>query len=154
NVGRQGGIGLFVLQGVRDVGEERALRLQTFHQFQRLLDGGMRRMRTMPQCIEKKNVETLNLGERAPRDLVEAGEVWGRSKTEAVDLRLSMQDLDDLEAQAEQLQVAVEDVHAHPGQSTEFVCGFEDVLKHLFYDRGRFFPGIQRQLFFMTKTQR
>ena len=56
-------VGGFVRQIVANMREKSSLGLQPFYDSQRIIDGGMRRVRPMPQRIQKKNVQVLQSGE-------------------------------------------------------------------------------------------
>ena len=51
------GFGAFVPQVVAHVREERAPGVELLHQLQRLFDGGVGGMRTVPQRVQKQHVQ-------------------------------------------------------------------------------------------------
>ena len=61
DVRRKSGISFLMRQIVRDVREERTFRLETFDDLQGILNRRMRRMRTMPERVQKQNVQVAQL---------------------------------------------------------------------------------------------
>src|ERR1700730_42844 len=98
---RQSGVGGLVRQIVANVREECPLRLHPFHNAQRILHRGVRGMRLVPQRIQKKNVEALQLVKRRFWNLAVIGEISRASKAVAVNLRLTMNQSHRLEARTE-----------------------------------------------------
>lgn len=60
-VSRQGRVGRFVRQIVTDVREKGALRFQPLHDLERVLHGGVRRVRLVPERIQKQDVQIFQL---------------------------------------------------------------------------------------------
>src|SRR6202041_314107 len=83
-------IGRLMRQIVANMCEERPLSFYPLHNAQRIFHCGMRRMRLVPQGVQKKNVQTFQLMKRRLRDFAVICEIGRASKAEAIDLRVAM----------------------------------------------------------------
>ncbi len=102
---RQRRLGRLMRQIVADVREIRSPRLQFLHPLEAPLDGRMRRMRPMPQCIQKQNVQSLQFRLRLFGNIAVIGQIRRRTKPEPQDdRRFSMRQPDRSKLQAEELK--------------------------------------------------
>src|SRR5581483_5835265 len=145
HVVRQHGVGRGMRQVVANMREERALRLEFFHDAQRVCHCRVRRMRLVSQRIQKENVEISQLLERLLRHFAEVGQIGRRSDAVAVDLGLTVNYRARLDARTDQFQLRY---------SAKLIVSLKDVTKHASQKVGRFRPGVEWNLPRAMKTQR
>src|SRR5579871_5906631 len=142
----QCGIRGFVSQIVADVGEKGSLRFHPFHDSQRILHRGVRRMGLVAQRIQEKNIQPFQLMKRRFGNLAVIGEVCRLPKSKAVNLCLSVNQPHRLEARAEQLHRTIDRPQFQLRQAAVLIIRVENVCKHPSQKRGRIGTGIERQL--------
>ena len=126
--------------------EKSALRTQAVDNGQRVSYGRMRRVRLMPQCIEKQNVEAFEFMHRGLGNFAVVSEVGGRAEAISVNLALAVNQNDRLEAHAENVDGAVDGTELQQRQPAEFVIRVKNVGEHPAQKRGGFGPSIQGKL--------
>ena len=99
----QGSVRGLVPQIVANVREEGPLWLQPVDNRQGILHRRVRGMGLVPQCIEKQDVEPLQLMQRRFRNLAVVGQVRSRAEPVAVNLRLSVNQDDRFELHSEDI---------------------------------------------------
>src|SRR5581483_11762602 len=154
HVVRQHGVGRGMRQVVANMREERALRLEFFHDAQRVCHCRVRRMRLVSQRIQKENVEISQLLERLLRHFAEVGQIGRRSDAVAVDLGLTVNYRDRVDARTEKFKRAVNIDQFQLRYSAKLIVSLKDVTKHASQKVGRFRPGVEWNLPRAMKTQR
>src|SRR5208337_3963215 len=102
-------------------------------------------MRLVPQRIQKKNVQSLQLGKRRLRNFTVIREIGRFAEKKSVDLRLSMNQSHGLEARAKDFHRPIDRPKFKSGQSAEFVVAVKDVAEHLAQKSGRVRTRVERQ---------
>ncbi len=90
HVPRQCGVRCFMRQIVANVGEERPLRFQPVDNRQRILHRRVRRMRFVPQRIQKQNVQAFQLMQRRFWNFAVIGQIRRRAEAVSVNLGVAM----------------------------------------------------------------
>src|ERR1700685_161799 len=79
-------------------------------------------------------------------NLAVIGQVRGRSKAVAVDLRIAMNHRHRLESRSKQFHGPVDRIQLNLRQSAKLVISVEDVTEHFAQERGRIWTGVKRQV--------
>src|SRR5271156_6617969 len=152
---RQSSVGGFMRQIVTNMREESPLRLNPLYNAQRILHRRVRGMRFMPQRVQKKNIQSLQLMERRLRYLAVIGEIRRASEAEAVDLRFSMNQSHRLEARPKKVHRTVNRPQLQLRQAAILVIGVKNVAEHAAQKSRSIGTSIKRQPpWLVTVTQR
>src|ERR1700683_4511309 len=152
---RQGRIRCIMGQIVANVGKEAPLGFYALHDAQRILHCRMRGMRLMPQCIQEENVQSLQLMERRLGNLAMISEISGVAETEAVNLRLAVNQAHWLEACPKSFHGTIYRPKLELGQASVHIIGVKDVGEHTTQKSRRIPTRIKRQLCgLVTVTER
>src|SRR5208283_2242676 len=154
NVRGQRGIGLVVRQIVRDVRKVSALRFQTIHQTQRVLDRRVRGMGMATQRIQKQDVKVLQLGERLFRHAAEVGEIGHRTEAIAFDGCIAVIYQQRSERRPKQPQWPIQGSYLNLREAAVFVVRLEDVAKDAAQHLRRRFAGEERDLAASRSTRK
>src|ERR1700683_2192448 len=103
-------------------------------------------MRLVPQRVQKKNVETLQLVERCLWNFAVVGEIRRGPKAIAVNFRVAMNQAHRFEGRPEKLPRAVDRTQFQLWQAAVLVTGVKDVTEHFAQKGGRIRTRIERQL--------
>src|SRR5438067_11411351 len=114
----------------------------------------MRLMRLVPESVEEKNVEALELAETFFGNVAEIGEIGDGSEAVAENFSLPVQHSYRIKTQPEQVQRTIEGVHFQLGQRAVFVSGIKNVLKHGAHKIGDVLTCVQRNAPFAVEAER
>ncbi len=141
---RERSVGGLVRKVVADVRKKGAFGSQSIGDADRILDGGMGRMRLVAQAIEKQDIKVLQAGERCFGDVTEIGEIGGAAEAVSEDFSFPVNHWNWLEGAAEQLENSMDRLEFEPGEASEFVVGVEDIAEHVADELGGIGASVER----------